>query len=84
MIVLDTHVWLWWVNLDRTWLKASWVRQIESSKLVGVSSISCFEVAWLERHKRIWNHSFSNQGGRALLTLLEPLTVECCLLVKLN
>jgi len=53
MIVLDTHVWLWWVNLDRTRLKASWMRHIESSKLVGVSSISCFEVAWLERHKRI-------------------------------
>jgi PIN domain nuclease of toxin-antitoxin system len=53
MILLDTHVWLWWVNLDRTRLKSSWVRHIESSKRVGVSAISCFEVAWLVRHKRI-------------------------------
>ena len=53
MIVLDTHIWLWWVNLERTRLKSSWIREIESSSLVGVSAISCFEVAWLERHGRI-------------------------------
>ncbi len=53
MIVLDTHIWLWWVNLEYTRLKATWARQIESSTRVGVSAISCFEVAWLDRHKRI-------------------------------
>lgn len=53
MIVLDTHVWLWWVNLDHAHLKTSWIQRIESSQRVGISAISCFEVAWLERHKRI-------------------------------
>ncbi len=53
MILLDTHVWLWWVNLDRSRLKAPWLRKIESARHVGVSAISCFEVAWLDRHGRI-------------------------------
>ncbi len=53
MIILDTHVWLWWVNEDLAQLKASWREQIEQADEVGVSAISLFEVSWLERHQRI-------------------------------
>lgn len=53
MIVLDTHIWLWWVNNDNQNLKPEWMSRIQSSEEVGVSAISCFEVAWLERHNRI-------------------------------
>lgn len=53
MIVLDTHVWLWWVNQDNQQLKPEWLVRIEGPEDVGVSAISCFEVAWLERHGRI-------------------------------
>lgn len=53
MIVLDTHVWLWWINRDATRLKPAWTARIESAELVGVSAISCFEVAWLIHHGRI-------------------------------
>lgn len=53
MIVLDTHIWLWWVNNDLQNLKQSWLDHIQSPEQVGVSAISCFEVAWLERHQRI-------------------------------
>lgn len=53
MIVLDTHVWLWWVNLDKARLKSTWIQKIETSNRVCVSAISCFEVAWLDRHQRI-------------------------------
>jgi PIN domain nuclease of toxin-antitoxin system len=53
MIVLDTHVWLWWVNQDHDRIPdARWL-QIEQADTIGVSVISCFEVAWLERHGRI-------------------------------
>lgn len=52
MIILDTHVWLWWVNQDSQ-LKATWLECIEEADQVGVSAISLFEVSWLERHKRI-------------------------------
>lgn len=53
MIILDTHIWLWWINGDASKLGATRMEQIESSDEVGVSAISCFEVAWLERHGRI-------------------------------
>lgn len=53
MILLDTHVWLWWINRDENSLKASWINAIEQNDNVGVSAISCFEVAWLAGHGRI-------------------------------
>jgi PIN domain nuclease of toxin-antitoxin system len=53
MIVLDTHIWLWWVNADTELLVPARAKQIEQCDLVGVSAISCFEVAWLAHHGRI-------------------------------
>lgn len=53
MIVLDTHIWLWWVNGDIEKLAPARSNQIELSDFVGVSAISCFEVAWLAKHGRI-------------------------------
>lgn len=53
MIVLDTHIWLWWVNADQTRLKPEWAALIEEADDVGVSAISCFEIAWLSHHGRI-------------------------------
>ena len=53
MIVLDTHIWLWWINEDQIRLQLAWTARIESAESVGVSAISCFEVAWLAHHGRI-------------------------------
>ncbi len=53
MIVLDTHIWLWWVNRDTGNLAQCRIEQIENADIVAVSAISCFEVAWLEHHGRI-------------------------------
>jgi PIN domain nuclease of toxin-antitoxin system len=52
VIVLDTHAWLWWTSappkLSRTAREA-----IESSDRLGVSPISCLEIATLARRGRI-------------------------------
>jgi len=53
MIVLDTHIWLWWMNDDIRTLEPGRVVQIKHGDLVAVSAISCFEVAWLAHHGRI-------------------------------
>ena len=53
MIVLDTHIWLWWVNRDTGNLAQCRIEQIANADIVAVSAISCFEVAWLEHHGRI-------------------------------
>ena len=53
MIVLDTHSWLWWIDRDPSRLKPAWTARIESAEPVGVSAISCFEIAWLTHHGRL-------------------------------
>lgn len=52
MIILDTHIWIWWVNGDDV-LGTGRKELINAAQAVAVSAISCFEVSWLERHNRI-------------------------------
>jgi PIN domain nuclease of toxin-antitoxin system len=56
MIVLDTHAWIWWVNEDEEAGKCQWRDLVSDADHVAVSSISCFEVAWLAQHGRIKLH----------------------------
>ena len=53
MIVLDTHIWVWWTHGDAR-LTASQVEALmaHEADLLGVSSISCWEVA--NRMRRSW------------------------------
>lgn len=53
MIVLDTHIWHWWINQIPDRLPLSIIDLIETADEVSVSAISCFEMAWLVRHGRI-------------------------------
>lgn len=53
MILLDTHIWHWWVNQIPGRLSPATIDLIEDADEVGVSAISCFEMAWLVRHGRI-------------------------------
>lgn len=48
MIVLDTHIWIWWVNQD-TQLSPDNARIIRDNEATGlaVSAISCWEIAKL-------------------------------------
>jgi PIN domain nuclease of toxin-antitoxin system len=54
MIVLDTHVWEWWVHNDPRLPLAhqSFIRAHEADKL-GVSAISLWEIAMLVAHRRL-------------------------------
>jgi len=53
MIVLDTHVWVRWVDSLTNPLPAALVEKIESADSLGISAISCWEVAWLQRRGRL-------------------------------
>ncbi len=53
MIVLDTHIWLWWVNDEHQALSEYRRELLGYADVVAVSAMSCFEVSWLERHGRI-------------------------------
>lgn len=54
MIILDTHIWVWWAHGDSrlTNQQHQWLQQYESQGL-GVSAISCWEVAKLVEYKRL-------------------------------
>jgi PIN domain nuclease of toxin-antitoxin system len=52
LILLDTHVWLWWVAAPEK-LSRRAHDEIERTTSIGVSSISCWEVGMLAARKRI-------------------------------
>lgn len=53
MIVLDTHIWYWWINGDLGRLSAAQVEALRTTARVGVSAVSCFEMAHSVRRGRI-------------------------------
>lgn len=53
MILLDTHIWHWWVNQIEGKLSQPTIDLIEEADEVAVSAISCFEMAWLVTHGRV-------------------------------
>jgi PIN domain nuclease of toxin-antitoxin system len=54
MIVLDTHIWVWWVDggSQLTAQHQNWIDKYKADGL-GISIISCWEVAKLVENSRI-------------------------------
>jgi len=52
VIVLDTHAWLWWVAAPEK-LSATAREAIDSTDVLGVATISCWEIAMLAEAGRI-------------------------------
>ncbi|MGJ3247215.1 MAG: type II toxin-antitoxin system VapC family toxin [Elainellaceae cyanobacterium] len=54
MIVLDTHIWIWWVdNSPRlTQRQRQWIQEYQPQGL-GVSIISCWEIAKLVENQKL-------------------------------
>jgi PIN domain nuclease of toxin-antitoxin system len=80
MLLLDTHIWLWWLNGTSGKLPAKLVKCIEYEEEVCVSAISCFEMEWLFRHGRIemdisLDNWFSSSFLEAGITCL-PITAD--------
>lgn len=54
MIVLDTHVWVWWVHGDEQLTPAQRdAITANEADLIGVSAISCWEIAKLVEYGRL-------------------------------
>ncbi len=85
MIVLDTHIWVWWVHGDST-LSASIRALLDSSEQTGiaVSAISCWEVAKLVERRRLtlpcsvfdWLQQALSYPGVRLIELSPHICVE--------
>lgn len=85
MIMLDTHVWIWWVH-DDTQLPENCRASIQAHEGdgLGVSIISCWEVAKLVEYKRLtlplpvaeWLDQALAYPGIQLLDLTPRIVVE--------
>jgi PIN domain nuclease of toxin-antitoxin system len=85
VILLDTHSWIWWVHGDSR-LPEAYREFINSSKTegIGVSAISCWEVAMLEARGRItlpmpigdWMRFALNVEGLLFLDLTPAIAIE--------
>lgn len=53
VIVLDSHIWFWWINLEHHRMPPAMMAEIERAPRVGVSPVSCFELALAHRRGRL-------------------------------
>jgi PIN domain nuclease of toxin-antitoxin system len=83
VILLDTHVWVWWVNEDPQ-LPESTVAILASSADRAISLFSCWEVAKLLQLNRValdrpvdeWIAHALSSTGTAALELSIPILIE--------
>jgi PIN domain nuclease of toxin-antitoxin system len=85
MIVLDTHIWVWWLdnNARLTQKHQDWIEQYQSQGL-GVSIISCWEVAKLVELRRLtlslavdeWLAAALADAGVQQLELTIPMIIQ--------
>ncbi len=65
-LVLDTHIWVRWVSADDP-LDAKIVKMLEEADVLAVSSVSCWEVAYLVKRQRLQLPLSLSQWMRAAL-----------------
>ncbi|MCI0666875.1 MAG: PIN domain-containing protein [Methylococcaceae bacterium] len=53
VIVLDTHIWFWWITQDVQRFPKRWPEIIETAEQVAVSPVSCYEIALAHRRGNI-------------------------------
>ena len=85
MILLDTHIWVWWVN-GNAQLTGAHAKLLEENEATGlaVSVISCWEVAKLVERQRLeldrpvadWIQQALAYPGIRLLYLTSRIAVE--------
>jgi PIN domain nuclease of toxin-antitoxin system len=89
MIVLDTHVWIWWVHgEDRLSEAQTEIIKANETSLIGVSAISCWEAAKLVQYGRLelpsplqeWFSQALSYPGIRLLELTPEIAIESTLL----
>ncbi|BAY40806.1 hypothetical protein NIES2111_51960 [Nostoc sp. NIES-2111] len=61
VIVLDTHIWFWLINQEFQRFPTQWREAIETAEQVGVSVISCYEIALAQQRGRLQLPCAANQ-----------------------
>jgi PIN domain nuclease of toxin-antitoxin system len=83
MIILDTHIWFWYINGSFEQFPLEWTAQIRQADRVGVSAISCYEMALAHQKSRLevdipiqqWLTDALIPSGIELLPLTPEITI---------
>lgn len=89
IIVLDTHIWFWFINQQFDKFPTHWREAIEMADEVGICVISCYEIALAQQRGRLELPCTANQWCQEALEpsgiTLFPLTAEiACRAVDLS
>ena len=68
IIILDTHIWIWYINRELDQFPTSWLEIIETANQVGISPVSCYEVALGQQRGRLLLPSLVNQWFQEALS----------------
>jgi PIN domain nuclease of toxin-antitoxin system len=53
IIILDSHIWIWFITQEFDRFPAHWLEVIETADQVGISPVSCYEVALAQQRGRL-------------------------------
>lgn len=92
MIVLDTHIWFWLITQEFERFPETWETEIATAKRVGVSCISCYEIALAHSKKRlelpcptdVWLHEALEPSGIDLLPFTEKVAYQAVMLSPIH
>jgi len=84
MVILDTHIWFWYINESFDRFPSRWIEQIRRADIVAVSSISCYEISLAYNKGRLdlgipvqdWLIDSLTPAGIELLPLSPEITVR--------
>ena len=92
MVILDTHIWFWYINESFDRFPSRWIEQIRRADIVAVSAISCYEIALAYNKGRLeidipirdWLSDSLAPAGIELLPLSPEITVRAVNLLSIH
>jgi len=87
MIVLDTHIWVWWTHRDEhLTVPQTTIIEANETDVIGVSAISVWEIAKLVEYHRLelpcplrdWLDEALRYPGIRLIELTPEIAIESC------
>lgn len=92
VIVLDTHIWFWFITAEFQRFPSPWREHIETTGRVGVSAVSCFEIALAHRRGRLmlpipaaaWLEQALQPSGIELLPLTPAIASRAANLTEIH
>jgi PIN domain nuclease of toxin-antitoxin system len=92
MILLDTHIWIRWIESDTDPLPIDVSRMIDHGERVSVSAISCWEVSYLVKRNRLslplpideWIQAALDESGVESLSLTAKIASRATMLPDIH